>query len=71
MSGLQLSTHFAVGISGGMDIDVQIPRLEVGHLRISQFCARWDALFIAALGQRDDDRAILSRGRVMDMSGGP
>src|SRR5664279_2092648 len=59
-SGLQLSANFAARICGGVDVDIQISRLEARKLRVSKLCARGDGIGVPVLREWHDHRSVLA-----------
>src|SRR6185503_16951070 len=66
-SGFQLGPDLAPRIGRRVHVDVQVALLERLVLRVRELGARRYREAIAALGERDDDAAILARGRLVDM----
>src|ERR1044071_9790374 len=66
----ELAAHFAALVGGGVDVDVQAAILERFHLRVVQLGAGGHGVGVAALRERDDDRAVLALRALVDVRHG-
>src|SRR5690606_34531686 len=69
-SGLELRPELAPLVLRAVHVHVEIARLVRLHLRFRELRARRHAVGVAVLDERDDHRAVLPLGRLVDVRGG-
>src|SRR5688572_28017308 len=67
---LELPTNLTALVARGVDVHVEIALFESLHLRVVQLRASRNGVRVAALGERNDDRAVLALGRLVDVRHG-